>query len=522
MSVTEINRAEAPQSDRSRWIALVVLCVGMLMIVLDQTIVNVALPSIQHDLHFSTSSLAWVVNAYLIAFGGLLLLAGRLGDLVGRKRMFLIGLAVFTAASALCGLADSQALLVGARFVQGAGGAMTSSVILGMIVTMFPEPREQAKAMGVFSFVAAGGASVGLLAGGVLTQALDWHWIFFVNLPIGVLATVLAVRVVVADRGIGLRAGADLPGAALVTAALMLAVYTIVKTSDYGWGSAHTLILGAIAVAVLAGFIVREATARTPLIPLRIFRSRNVSGANLVQALMIAGIFGMFFLGAVYMQRVLGYDPLQVGLAYLPVALSIGTVSLFVAPQLNMKIGPRATLLPGLALMAIGLLLFASAPVHAGYIAHLLPVMLLLGVGAGLELPVADDDRHVRGSAPRGGAGLRAGQHLDAGGRRARTRRPGDAVGQSRQGHAGLRRDLGGRDLQRAASGPGDRRWSRHRRARDRRRGPGPRRGPWARRRPRSPRRTTPRGACPPRGSTPRRPEARPRSAGTGRRACPG
>jgi EmrB/QacA subfamily drug resistance transporter len=328
-----------------------------------------------------------VVNAYLIAFGGLLLLAGRLGDLVGRKRMFLLGLAVFTAASALCGLADSQAMLVGARFVQGAGGAMTSSVILGMIVTMFPEPREQAKAMGVFSFVAAGGASVGLLAGGVLTQALDWHWIFFVNLPIGVVATALAVRVVAADRGIGLRAGADLPGAALVTGALMLAVYTIVKTSDYGWGSAHTLILGTVTVAILAGFLVRESTAATPLIPLRIFRSRNVSGANLVQALMIAGIFGMFFLGAVYMQRVLGYDPLQVGLAYLPVALSIGLVSLFVAPPLNMKIGPRATLLPGLALMTVGLLLFASAPVHADYVARLLPVMLLLGVGAGLSFP---------------------------------------------------------------------------------------------------------------------------------------
>jgi EmrB/QacA subfamily drug resistance transporter len=385
MSVTEVK--EAPQSDRSRWIALVVLCVGMLMIVLDQTIVNVALPSIQHDLRFSTSSLAWVVNAYLIAFGGLLLLAGRLGDLVGRKRVFLAGLAVFTVASALCGLADSQALLVGARFVQGAGGALTSSVILGMIVTMFPEPREQAKAMGVFSFVAAGGASIGLLAGGVLTQALNWHWIFFVNLPIGALATLAAIRVVTADQGIGVRAGADLPGATLVTAALMLAVYTIVKTSDYGWGSAHTLILGAAAVAVLAAFVAREATARTPLIPLRIFRSRNVTGANVVQMLMIAGIFGMFFLGAVYMQRVLGYDPLQVGLAYLPVALSIGTLSLFVAPQLNMKIGPRATLLPGLVLMAVGLLLFAAAPVHAGYLAHLLPVMVLLGVGAGLSFP---------------------------------------------------------------------------------------------------------------------------------------
>jgi MFS family permease len=231
MSVMELEKAQAPAGDRSRWIALVVLCVGMLMIVLDQTIVNVALPSIQRDLNFSTSSLAWVVNAYLIAFGGLLLLAGRLGDLVGRKRVFLTGLAVFTAASALCGFADSQGLLIGARFVQGAGGALTSSVILGMIVTMFPEPRAQAKAMGVFSFVASGGASIGLLAGGALTQALDWHWIFFVNLPIGALATLAAVRVVAADQGIGVRAGADLPGATLVTAALMLAVYTIVKTA---------------------------------------------------------------------------------------------------------------------------------------------------------------------------------------------------------------------------------------------------------------------------------------------------
>jgi EmrB/QacA subfamily drug resistance transporter len=380
-------RPSAEMSDRARWIALVVLCAGMLMIVLDQTIVNVALPSIQRDLKFSTSNLAWVVNAYLIAFGGLLLLAGRLGDLVGRKRMFLVGLGIFTAASAACGLAQSQVLLVGARFVQGAGGAMTSSVILGVIVTMFPKPRELAKAMGVFSFVASGGASIGLLAGGVLTQALSWHWIFFVNLPIGVVTTLLAVRLVQADAGIGLRAGADIPGATLVTGTLMLAVYTIVKTSDYGWGSAHTLGFGALTLALLAGFVVREARAATPLIPLRIFRSRAVSGANAVQMLMVAGIFGMFFLGAVYMQRVLGYDPLQVGLAFLPVAVSIGAFSLVVAPRLNMSIGPRATLLPGLVLMTIGLLLFATAPVHAAYVSRLLPVMLLLGVGAGLSFP---------------------------------------------------------------------------------------------------------------------------------------
>jgi EmrB/QacA subfamily drug resistance transporter len=385
--VAAAGESEPAISGRARWIALVVLCSGMLMIILDQTIVNVALPSIQRDLKFSPSSLAWVVNAYLIAFGGLLMLAGRLGDLIGRKRMFLAGLAIFTAASALCGAANSQGLLVGARFVQGVGGAMTSSVILGVIVTMFPEPREQAKAIGVFSFVAAAGASIGLLAGGILTQALDWHWIFFVNLPIGAVTALLAIRLVASDAGIGLRQGADIPGAILVTGALMLAVYTIVKTSDYGWGSAHTLGAGAVAVLLLLGFLAREARARTPLIPLRIFRSRNVSGANLVQMLMVAGLFGMFFLGAVYLQRGLGYDPLEVGLAFLPVALGIGVLSLSVAPRLNMLIGPRATLLPGLVLVAAGLVLFALAPVHADYVRNLLPVMLLIGVGAGLSFP---------------------------------------------------------------------------------------------------------------------------------------
>ncbi len=372
---------------RGRWIALVVLCTGMLMIVLDQTIVNVALPSIQRDLGFSQSNLAWIVNAYLIAFGGLLLLAGRLGDLVGRKRIFLIGLTVFTAASALCGLAQSQTLLIAARFVQGAGGALTSAVILGMIVTMFPQPRDQAKAIGVFSFVASAGASIGLLLGGVLTQALSWHWIFFVNVPIGIAAGVLAMRVVAGDRGIGLREGADIPGAVLVTAALMLAVYTIVKAGDYGWGSAHTIGLGAVAGVLLIGFFVREDRARTPLIPLRIFRSRNVTGANLVQMLMVAGLFGMFFLGAVYLQRVLGYGPLEVGLAFLPVALAIGVLSLGITPALNLRIGPRATLLPGLVLIGAGLALFAAAPVHAKYWSDMVVVMVLVGIGAGLSFP---------------------------------------------------------------------------------------------------------------------------------------
>src|SRR5579859_1180996 len=256
---------QAPSEDRSRWIALVVLCVGALMIILDMTIVNVALPSIQRDLHFTQSNLAWVVNAYLITFGGLLLLAGRLGDLIGRRNVFMVGLAVFVAASALCGAANSQTLLIVARFVQGVGGALSSAVILGMIVTMFPEPTEQAKAIGVFSFVASAGASIGLLLGGVITQAINWHWIFFVNLPIGVATAILARRVVAGDTGIGLRRGADVMGALLVTSALMLGVYAIVKAQDYGWTSARTLGFGAVALGLLAGFLAWESRTRTPL-----------------------------------------------------------------------------------------------------------------------------------------------------------------------------------------------------------------------------------------------------------------
>jgi EmrB/QacA subfamily drug resistance transporter len=379
--------AEAPDTARARWTALVVLCTGMLMIILDSTIVNVALPSIQTDLGFSQSDLAWVVNAYLIAFGGLLLLAGRLGDLIGRKRMFMAGLAVFTTASLVCGLADSQALLVGARFVQGVGGAATSAVILGMIVTMFPAPGEQARAIGVYSFVASAGASIGLLLGGVLTQGLSWHWIFFVNIPIGVATAVFATRFVETDQGIGLRRGADVPGASLITGGLMLGVYTILSVGDYGWGSLHTIGLGAIAVALLAGFVTRQAMAETPLVPLRIFRSRNVSGSNVVQMLMVAGLFGMFFLGVLYMQRVLGYDAIETGFAFLPVALLIGTMSLGFSARLNMRFGAKGTLVPGLALVALGLAWFARAPIDGSYFPDVFPTTVLLGIGAGLSFP---------------------------------------------------------------------------------------------------------------------------------------
>ena len=388
IAAIEGTNARGAPSDRSRWVALVVLCVGMLMIVLDQTIVNVALPSIKDDLGFSQSTLAWVVNAYLITFGGLLLLAGRLGDLIGRKTIFMSGLALFTAASVLCGVAQSQEMLVGARFLQGVGGATTSAVILGMIVTMFPDPREQAKAIGVYSFVAAAGASIGLLLGGVLTQALSWHWIFFVNVPIGAATALAASRVVDGDEGIGLSKGADAIGAVLITAALMLGVYTIVQpAAEDGWGAATTLILGAVSLGLLAAFIAREATARTPLVPLRIFRNRNVTGANAIQALFVAGLFGMFFLGSLYLERVLGYDPLEIGLAFLPVAFAIGILSVGASERLVMRFGAKPVLLVGQVLIVAGLVLFAVSPVHSSYLSNLLAPMLLLGVGAGLSFP---------------------------------------------------------------------------------------------------------------------------------------
>jgi EmrB/QacA subfamily drug resistance transporter len=379
--------AQQQPTDRTRWVSLYVLCVGMLMIILDSTIVNVALPSIQSDLGFSQSSLAWVVNAYLIPFGGLLLLAGRLGDLIGRKRVFTAGLGLFIAASALCGLATSQEMLVGARFVQGVGGALTSSVILGMIVTMFPGQREQAKAIGVYSFVAASGASLGLLAGGVLTESISWHWIFFVNLPFGVAAMFLSSRLIENDRGIGLEKGADVPGAVLITSGLMLAVYTIVEAVNYGWGSTRTLVLGAIALALLVAFVARLATAAVPLMQLRLLRSRNVSGANIVQVLMVGGLFGMFFLGALYLQRVLGYGPTEVGLAFLPVALLIAVMSLQVTNRIMLRVGPRATLIAGLVLVLGALLWFARLPLDAAYLPDILPTMVLFGVGAGLGFP---------------------------------------------------------------------------------------------------------------------------------------
>jgi EmrB/QacA subfamily drug resistance transporter len=373
--------------EQRRWLALYVLCVGMLMIVLDATIVNVALPTIQEDLGFSQNDLAWVVNGYLIAFGGLLLLSGRIGDLIGQRRIFLIGLGVFTGASLLCALAQSQGVLIGARFVQGVGGALTSAVILGMIVTMFPEPGEQAKAIGAYTFVAVAGGSIGLLLGGVLTETINWHWIFFVNIPIGVATALAAIRLVPDRKGIGLTAGADLPGAVLLTGGLMLFVYTILGVAEEGWGSSQTLLLGAISIGLLVAFVARQARVANPLMPLRLFRSRQVSGANLVQALMVVGMFGMFFLGALYMQRILGYDALQVGLAYLPLTIVMGTMSFRFTGQLNLKYGPEATLVPAMIFIVAGLLWLARTPIEANYVLDLLPSMILIGLGAGLGFP---------------------------------------------------------------------------------------------------------------------------------------
>ncbi|MFI8102691.1 MFS transporter [Streptomyces sp. NPDC086023] len=376
----------APTGLRSRWTALGVLSTGMLMTILDGSIVTVAMPAMQKDLGFSAAGLSWVVNAYLIAFGSLLLLSGRLGDLIGRKRMFLAGTAVFTGASVLAGLAASPAVLIAARFLQGVGSAVAGAVSLGILVTLFPEGRERARAIAVFSFTGAAGASLGQVLGGVLTDALDWHWIFFINLPIGLAALLLALPALPADRGIGLRAGADVWGALLITGGLMLGISTVVGVERYGWTAARTLGPGALALVLLAAFAVRQAKARTPLLPLRIFRSRAVVGANLVQMLMVAALFAFQVLVALYLQQVRGYGAAATGLAMLPAAVTIGAVSLGASARLAARFGERNVLLAGLVLLVGALGLLTRLPVRADYATDLLPVMLL-AAGFGLALP---------------------------------------------------------------------------------------------------------------------------------------
>lgn len=379
----EQAEARAARADRRRWIALAVLCLGQLMMVLDATIVNVALPSIQRDLHFTQSSLTWVMNGYLITFGGFLLLAGRMGDLVGRKKVFLTGLVLFTAASVLCGVSDSQAMLIVARFAQGIGGAVASAVILAIIVTEFPERAEQAKAMGMYAFVSAGGGSIGLLAGGVLTQSLDWHWIFFVNVPIGLVTFVLGSALIVENKGIGLAGGVDVAGSILITLATMIGAFAIVKSTEYGLFSVRTLGTGAVSLVLLAAFIALEARVANPIMPLRILRLRMLIGSSIVRGLLVTGMFSAFFLGSLYLERVLGYDAIETGLAFMPLTISIAVLSMGLAARAVERFGPLRVLVTGLSAIAVGLVLLAGQGVGAQYFPGLFVAFTVIGLGAG-------------------------------------------------------------------------------------------------------------------------------------------
>jgi EmrB/QacA subfamily drug resistance transporter len=393
--------------DRRRWIALGVLCLGQLMMVLDATIVNVALPSIQRDLHFSQGNLTWVMNGYLITFGGFLLLAGRVGDLIGRKKVFLTGLVMFSAASVLCGFASSQALLIVARLLQGVGGAVASSVILAIIVTEFPHRAEQAKAMGLYAFVSAGGGSMGLLAGGALTQSLDWHWIFFVNVPIGVIAFLLGSALIAENEGIGLAGGVDVLGSVLITLATMAGAFAIVKSTEYGLLSARTLGVGGGALALLGVFFALESRLANPIMPLRVLRLRMLMGSSLVRGLLVTGMFSAFFLGSLYLERVLHYNAIDTGLAFLPLTASIAVMSMGVSAKAVDRFGAVNTLAAGLVGIIGGLLLLAQQGVHASYFPGLFFAFLALGLGAGtsflplLTIGMAD--------APKRDAGLASG-----------------------------------------------------------------------------------------------------------------
>jgi EmrB/QacA subfamily drug resistance transporter len=369
---------------RKRWWALYVLCAGVLMIVLDTTIVNVALPSIREDLEFSETSLVWVVNAYMLTFGGFLLLGGRLGDLFGHRRLFLLGLILFTAASIGCGVATSRGMLVTARAVQGLGGAVVTAVALSLIMSLFTETADRAKAMGIYGFVCSAGGSIGVLLGGFLTTALNWHWIFLVNVPIGALVYAFCMRLLPHAPGTASGARLDVAGAVTVTTSLMLAVYGIVNGHEAGWTSLQTLATLGSAVVLLIAFLFIEARVRNPLMPLALFRLRNVATANSVGVLWAAAMFAWFFISALYLQRVLGYNAMQVGLSFLPANLIMAAFSLGLSAKIVMRFGIRAPLAAGLALAAAGLALFARAPLDGRFIVDVLPGMTLLGIGAGI------------------------------------------------------------------------------------------------------------------------------------------
>jgi EmrB/QacA subfamily drug resistance transporter len=363
-----------------------VICFGQLMVMLDSTIVNVALPAIQHDLHFTQSNLTWVVNAYLIAYGSLLLLAGRAGDLIGRKKVFLAGVAVFTVASGLDGLAFDSTTLIAARLLQGLGGALSGGVILALIVTGFPKPHERAQAMSVFMLVIASGGSLGLLAGGTLTQLINWHWIFFINLPIGVATMLLGWWLIEQHEGLGLSQGVDFVGSLLVSAAMVVGIYAIVTAAETGWASAHTLGFGAAAIVLLAMFFVVEARINNPILPLRILRLRSLTGASAARALVATGMFSTFFLGALYLQHVKGYSAFNTGLAFLPSTLALAALSLGISARLMRSFGPRALLIPGLATITTALVMMATTDQNAGYFPSIFGAYLLFGIGAGMAM----------------------------------------------------------------------------------------------------------------------------------------
>jgi EmrB/QacA subfamily drug resistance transporter len=375
--------SETSTTDRRRWTALMVVCLAQLMIVLDVTIVNVALPSIQHDLHFSQSNLTWVVNAFLVTFGSLLLLAGRLGDLAGRKRVFLGGLVTFTAASFLCGIAPSQGWLIAARFVQGIGAAAQASVILAIIISQFSEPSERTRAMSAYVFVSVAGGSLGLLAGGLLTQALSWHWVFFVNLPIGVATWILGQRFIDADRGLGFEHGVDWVGSILVTASLMSAIYAIVEATAHGWISAQVLGFGGLAIVLMAAFLALEARIENPIMPLRILRLQGLVNASLVRSFLVTGMYSTFFLGSLYLEHVRHYSALQTGAAFLPWTLTVAVLSRGVTARLVDRLGPFPVLTGGMASAAVGLILFSTVGPDTAFFPTVFLACFAIGLGIG-------------------------------------------------------------------------------------------------------------------------------------------
>jgi EmrB/QacA subfamily drug resistance transporter len=394
-------------SERRRWIALVIVCLGQLMIVVDASIVNVALPAIQSDLGFTQANLTWVVNGYMITYGSFLLLAGRLGDLIGRKRVFLTGLVLFVIASAGCGLANDQVVLVIGRFLQGFGGAVCAAVIVAIVATEFTHPVERATAMSVYTFVAVTGGSIGLLAGGVIVQSIAWHWIFFINVPIGLVTLVLGRALIEEREGIGLDQGVDVVGSILVTASMLVGVYAIVKSTEYGWGSAHTLGFGGAALVLLAAFGALETRLRNPIIPLHILRLRSLVVSCVVRGLAATGMFSTFFLGALYLEHVLGYGALDIGLAFLPMTLTVAVLSSGITAWLVGRFGAKNTLIPGLVATALGLVVLATAGDHAGYFPQLFLAFWLLGLGGGLSfMPLL----HIAmGHVPARDAGLASG-----------------------------------------------------------------------------------------------------------------